>query len=130
MIQSLVCFRTPHGRCGIDVGPVLGVRAVADMDSLPVPRPDVVGVIDIDGEASPVLSVLGTTGHHVVLLEQGGRRFGILVDEVLGVERIDPLDVGPAPSGQDAAVVGGVVLGAEGLLLVIDTEVLSGRLLE
>lgn len=143
--RTFVVVATPHGRCALDVSVVLGVRAVDAMDSFPVPRPGVVGVLDHEGEALPVLSVLGSTGRHVVLAEapdpdgdhasdgadqrKAGFRFGLLVDQVVGVERFGDADIAPPPAGQDRAVIGGVHHAEDGLRLVLDVEVLSGRLL-
>ena len=80
-----------------------------------------------DGSLS-VLSILAEQGKHVIVIEDGGIAFGLLVDEVLGVHEVDEALVGPPPHGQDRGAVAGV-LHAEGeLVLLLDPSALRASL--
>lgn len=82
-----------------------------------------------DGPAAlPVLSVLGSQGTHVLIVDDGSRVFGLLVDEVVGVQTVEDAAIDEPPAGQDRAVVAGVVTGDGSVVLLLDLEVLRGRL--
>jgi chemotaxis signal transduction protein len=78
--------------------------------------------------ALSVLSVLGSQGKHVLVVEDGALAFGLLVDEVVGVQTVDDAAIDEPPAGQDRAVVAGVVTGDGSVMLLLDLEVLRGRL--
>jgi chemotaxis signal transduction protein len=72
---------------------------------------------------------LGSQGEHVIVVEaDDGLSFGLLVEQVLGVEQVDPALVGPPPPGQDRAVVAGVVRTDGELVMMLDLVELRGRL--
>lgn len=127
-MTAVVRFRTPVGDCAVAVEHVLEVRLAAGITPLPAPRPSVAGMIEAGEDAITVLNVLGSSGGHVIVVEDGDLRFGLLVDEVTGVVQIPDADVGPPPPGQDRAVVAGIVNGDNGLILLLDLTVLRGRL--
>jgi hypothetical protein len=83
-----------------------------------------------DSAALPVLTALGgVAGSGQVLeLEAGGRRFGLLVDEVVGVLRDIHAARGPAPEGQEAELVCGTLLLEDCSVLLLDGEALARRL--
>jgi chemotaxis signal transduction protein len=127
-MRSIVRFRTPSGEFAVPVEQVTEVRLADGMRPLPSPRADVAGVLaDRDG-ALTVLSVLGSQGQHVIIVDDGSLTFGLLVDEVLGVQHVDEDAIDPPPAGQDQAVVAGVVAGDGNLVLLLDLAVLRGRL--
>ena len=121
-------FRAPAGEYALGVEHVNEVRSSADLTSLPEPRAGVAGLMRRGDDAITVLSVLGEPGDHVIVLEDGGLTFGLLVEEVTGVHEIQDAEIGPPPPGQDRATVSGVLAGAEGLVLLLDCTALRGRL--
>ena len=127
-MRTIVRFRTPSGDYALPVERVIEVRPAADLMPLPAPRAGVAGVMPRGGDVMTVLSIEGETGSHVVVIDEDGVVFGLLVDEVTGVHRIDDEAVGPPPHGQERGVVAGVVVDAGGMVLVLDTAALRGRL--
>lgn len=127
-MTTIVCFRTPEGLYGLPVGQVNGVHAAAALRPLPAPRPGVVGLVAVGEESLPVLSVLGSEGGHIVVVDDGALVFGLLVEEVTSILHVADTAIGPAPSGQDRAVVAGVLNHDGNLVLMLDLTVLRGRL--
>ena len=127
-MKSIVCFRTPAGYYGIPVEQVFEIRGAEGLRPLPAPRPGVAGLLAIGEDSLSVLSVLGSDGGHVVVVEDGEVRFGLLVEEVTGIEKVDEATINPPPNGQDRAVVAGVINNTGGLILMLDLAVLRGRL--
>ena len=119
-------FRTPRGAYALPVEQVSEIRRATDLTLLPAAQSGVAGVIRRGDDVLTVLAVLGDTGDHVVVVDDGGPLFGLLVDEVTGVHRIDDADVGPAPGGHDGAVAGAIV-GDEGVVLMLDAGALRGK---
>lgn len=123
-MSGLVQFRSGGTQWAIDVRHTRRVLAAGPLTPLPAPLPGVAGLMrDTPGApALPVLSALGAgEGEHVLELDVDGHRFGLLVDEVLGVVRSDTVLIGPAPKGQDEAVVSGTA----GDALVLDATALA-----
>jgi chemotaxis signal transduction protein len=128
-VSTIVRFRTPEGEYAIPVEQVSEVRLASGLRPLPAPREGVVGLLPDGDESLSVLSVLGSEGEHVVVVDDGTLSFGLLVDEVLGIQHVDDANVQAAPPGQDRAVVAGVVGGDGTLVLLLDLKVLRGRLI-
>lgn len=127
-MTAIVCFRTPVGLCALAVDQVSEVRLANEVSPLPVPRPGVAGVVPNGDDAVSVLSVLGSTGDHVLVVDDHGLTFGLLVDRVLAVEHVQPERIGPPPPGQDRAVVAGILRAEGELVMLLDLAVLRGRL--
>lgn len=121
-------FRTSNGDYAISVEQVAEVRRAIDLTPLPAPRPGVAGVVRRGDDVLTVLSVLGEGGAHVIVVDAEGLTFGLLVDEVTGVHRVDDSAVGPAPHGQVAGVVAGAIVEDDGVLLLLDAVALRERL--
>jgi chemotaxis signal transduction protein len=79
-------------------------------------------------DALTVLSILGEPGDHVIVIDDGGLSFGLLVAEVTGVQAVDEAEIGPPPSGQDGTTVSGVLVAEEGIVLLLDSAALRERL--
>lgn len=128
IVSAIVRFRTPTGDYGVPVERVTEVRLASGLRPLPAPREGVAGVLQRGEEALTVLSALGSTGHHVMVVDDGNLTFGLLVDEVVGVQQVSDDALGEPPAGQDRAVVSGVVTGDGELVMLVDVAVLRGRL--
>jgi chemotaxis signal transduction protein len=124
---TVVHFRTGSGHYCVPVGDALAVRSASGLVPLPMPRPGVVGILPAE-QPIPVLSVLGSGRGHVLVLTAEGQTFGLLVEEVTGLSRIDPAEIRVAPEGQAESLVSGVISRDDGLVLVADPAALAGRL--
>src|SRR4051812_7664683 len=117
MSVTLVRFRTGRGLFAVPVEQTRGVRPVSGLVPMPSPRPDVAGVVPDELGALTVLTTLGPGRNHVLVLDAGGHTFGLFVEEVTGLVRLDDEEIGSPPPGQDGDVVTGVVSAPEGLVL-------------
>jgi len=120
-LRQLVRFRTPVGAYALPVESVREVRPSAGLRSLPDPMPGVAGLLDWEGEALTVLSVLGE-GKQLLVLDGGPRCFALLVDEVVEVAQRSEREIGPAPAGGSSTYVTGVMRSEGGLVLVLDAD--------
>ena len=123
----MVCFRTVDGRYALPVESTLSVRKMEGMVNLPLPRPDVIGVLPGNPPLT-VLTSLGAGGDHVLIVETPDVQYAIQVLEVLGIRRFDDGQVGPPPDGQADGIICGTLDGAEELTLVVDPRALAARL--
>jgi chemotaxis signal transduction protein len=123
----MVCFRSAGVAYCLPVTAARAVRPALGMVSLPAGRPDVTGLMPGDPPLS-VISVLGPGGRQVLVIEAGGKKFGLLVDMVSGLRRIEEADIRPAPDGQARPLVSGTVDAGDGLILVTDPVALAERL--
>jgi len=127
-VSSVVRFRTATGEYAVAVEHARQVRTTSEMISLPSPRAGVVGLLPDGDDALTVVDVLGSDGEHVLVLEAGGAAFGLLVQEVLGVNAVEDKDLGPAPSGQRSDIVSGIIHRPGGLVLLVDVAALARTL--
>lgn len=127
-MRTIVRFRTGEGDYAVPVEQVLEVRSAAGLAPLPAPLPGVAGLMRRDNDALPVLTVLGSRGRHVVIVENGPLSFGLLVEEVTGVLQVDETQIGASPPGQHHRLVSGVLNGDEGLVMLLDVDALAGKL--
>jgi chemotaxis signal transduction protein len=126
--MTIVRFRTRDGDYAVPVEQVSKVLSAAALTPLPAPRPGVAGLMSRGDEALPVLAVLGPSGGHIVVIDKGPLSFGLLVEEVTGIQRIDEARIGAPPPGQDRALVSGVLNDEVGLVLLLDVDALAGKL--
>ena len=107
-MTQLVTFRLGREHYGIPVGKVKEI--IRPMEACPIPgmAGPVEGVINLRGEIIPVLRihlVLGSREteednsrkQRVIILESGEGRFGIVVDEVRDVVKIEDEEIKPSP---------------------------------
>jgi purine-binding chemotaxis protein CheW len=126
--QTMVCFRAGESAYAIPVEHVREVRSGADLVPLPGARPDVVGLMADHGVAVTVVAPLGhgngNGNGHVLVLEHGGRTFGLAVSAVTAV--VAPTGrAGPPPAGQIDDLISAVITTGDGLLLVVDVGALD-----
>lgn len=126
-MTTVVHFRTAGGRYCVRVEATRSVQLASGLVALPSPRAGVVGILPAEVPIT-VLSLLGGGRGHVLVMAANGQTFGLLVEEVTGLSRIDESTIQVAPEGQDQALISGVISGADGLVLVADPDALAGRL--
>jgi chemotaxis signal transduction protein len=125
---KVVVFRTGSGRYAIDVDRVASVHRAGDVQLVPDPRPGVLGMTRIADDNIPVVIPFGPAGAYVVLVEGTDRRFGLAVDEIVGLVEVAPGQLEGAPPGQRDALIGGVLGGSDGITLVVDVDLVEGLL--
>ena len=124
---TVVSFRSGGRHWAVALERVQRVLAARGVLPLPDPRPGVAGLLHRDGDTVPVLSALGGGQlGQVLVLDDGGRSVGLLVDEVIGIERV-ATQPGPVPAGQRSPLVAGVLPGSDPRLL-LDVAALTGWL--
>jgi chemotaxis signal transduction protein len=116
----MVRFRAGGCTYAVPVSDVRQVRTGEGVSALPSGRAGVVGLIRWEGDALPVVSVLGPGRGRLLVLEAGGRRFGLLAEDVSGVVNVDEERLGPPPAGQDGLAITGVLDADDELVLVLD----------
>ena len=126
-MKAMVCFRTAKGRFAVPVESARAVRLTEGLTTLPGQRPDVVGILPGDPPLV-VLAILGTGGEHVLVLTSNHVDFGLQVQEVVGVQRIDDARVGPPPGGLEGGLVVGTLRGSGDVVLIVDADVMAARL--
>jgi chemotaxis signal transduction protein len=126
-MTTVVHFRTGGGRYCVPVEAARAVRLLTGLVPLPSPRAGVVGILPAEPPIT-VLSLLGGGSGHVLILAANGQTFGLLVEEVTGLSRIDAATIALAPEGQDQTLISGVISGDDGLVLVADPGALAERL--
>ena len=126
-MTTMVCFSSAGAKYCVPVEDTRAVRTAEGMVALPAALQDVTGVVPGDPPLS-VLTVLGAGGGHILVIESDGNRFGLLVDEVNGLCRVDEAQIRPAPRGQDRTLVSGTLDLGDGLTLVVDPAAMAARL--
>jgi chemotaxis signal transduction protein len=125
-MTTVVSFRAGGQDWAVDLERVQQVVGAGGLLPLPDPRPGVAGLLHRDGDTVTVVSPLGAGRGQVLVLDGDGTGIGLLVDEVVGIERVPQAPAGP-PSGQRSRLVAGVLAGTRPLLL-LDVGALTGWL--
>ena len=126
-MTTMVCFTAAGGAYCMPVFSTRAVRRTTGMIALPGAGRDVAGIIPGEPPLT-VISSLGGGGHHVLVVESGNQTFGLQVDEVTGLRRVENADIRPAPQGQDRALISGTIESGGKLVLVTDASALAARL--
>ena len=125
-MTTVVSFRSGGQNWAVALDRVQRVLAARGLLPFPDPRPGVAGLLYRDGDTVPVVSPLGAASGQVLVLEDNGTSIGLLVDEVVGIERVQG-EASPPPAGQRSPLVAGVLAGTSPLLL-LDVAALTGWL--
>jgi chemotaxis signal transduction protein len=128
-MTTVVSFRSGGQDWAVALERVQRVLGARDLLPLPDPRPGVAGLLYRDGQTVTVVSPLGAGQPGQVLILDGdghGDGIGLLVDEVVGIERVHE-ELGAPPAGQRSPLVAGVLGGTRPLLL-LDVAALTGWL--
>ena len=127
-MKTMVCFQAAGTGYCMPVEVTRAVRPSVGMVVLPDARADVVGLIPGDPPLT-VISPLGADrGGQILVVQTGEVRFGLLVDAVSGLRRVDDAGVRVAPQGQDRALICGTVDAGGDMMLVADAGALGERL--
>ena len=126
-MTTMVCFAAAGAEYCLPVQVARSVRTADEMISLPDPNPDVAGMLPGDPPLT-VISPLHSERGHILVIETGDRTFGLLVDAVTGLRRIDDADLGPAPEGQSRPLISGTLHYGGRMILVADPSALAGHL--
>jgi chemotaxis signal transduction protein len=126
-MTTMVYFEAAGARYCLPVQVTRSVRIADEMIALPDPAVDVAGIIPGDPPLT-VISPLRSNGTHVLVIEADGKTFGLLVDAVTGLRRIDDADIRPAPQGQDRPLISGTLDTGGSLVLIADPSVLARQL--
>jgi chemotaxis signal transduction protein len=125
-MTTVVSFRSGGQDWAVALDRVQQVLGATGLVPLPDPRPGVAGVLYRDGHTVTVVSPLGAARGQVLVLDGEGASIGLLVDEVVGIERVQE-EAGAPPAGQRSPLVAGVLPGLRPLLL-LDVGALTGWL--
>jgi chemotaxis signal transduction protein len=125
-MMTVVSFRSGGRDWAVAIDRVQQVLGARGLLPLPDPKPGVAGLLYRDGQTVTVVSPLDAARGQVLVLEDGGATVGLLVDEVVGIERVQE-DGGTPPAGQRWPLVAGVLAGPKPLLL-LDVAALTGWL--
>ncbi len=126
-MTTMVCFRAADAEYCVPVQATRSVRTVDGMISLPDPNPDVAGMIPGNPPLT-VISPLHSTRGHILIIQAGDKTFGLLVDTVTGLRRIDDADIGPPPEGQNLPLISGTLHTGGRLVLIADPSALARHL--
>jgi len=126
-VTTMVCFTAAGAEYCLPVHAARSVRTSDAMISLPDPNPDVTGMLPGDPPLT-VISPLHSERGHILVIEAGDKTFGLLVDAVTGLRRIDDAELGPAPEGQGRQLVCGTLYNNGRMILVADPFALAGEL--
>ena len=118
-MKTMVKFSVAGAMYCLPVEATRSVRSSAGMVALPAPNTNVAGLLPGDPPLT-VLSPFGAGGGHILVLQQGDTTYGLLVDIVTGLEKIDESDIRPAPRGQHQELVSGSITIKGELVLLTD----------
>ena len=126
-MKTMVYFRVSRGDYCIPVDVTRAVRSASGLIPLPAPRSHVAGIIPGDPPLT-VSSILGTHGDHVIVIEAEDKTYGLLVEAVTGLRRINEADIRAAPTGQDRQLISGSIATNGHLFLVADPAAMAAEL--
>ncbi len=125
-MRTMVQFLVGGAAYCLPVEDTRAVRSAAGMIALPAPGPNVAGLLPGDPPLT-VLSPFGADGKHIIVMQTGDVRYGLLVEGVTGLRRVDEADIRAAPRGQDQELISGSINIDGQLVLVTDpTAVAAG----
>jgi chemotaxis signal transduction protein len=126
-METMVCFQSNGTAYCVPLHSTRSVRTTEGLVPLPEPAPGVAGLIPGDPPLT-VISPLRSKGGHILVMEVGGKTFGLLVDVVTGICRVAEDELRPAPQGQERSLVSGTFDSGGHLILVADPISLGDRL--
>jgi chemotaxis signal transduction protein len=122
----MIRFRTSGGAYAVPIEHAVAVRGAGEVRALPSPADGVAGVLAHADGTVPVLTALGAGSGHVLLVaDADGRAVGVQTEEVTGLEEVAADAVGPAPAGQEHALVTAVARFRGDAAFVVDVGALA-----
>jgi chemotaxis signal transduction protein len=118
-MKTMVTFSAAGATYCLPVEATRAVRSSVGMVALPAPNSNVAGLLPGDPPLT-VLSPFGSGGGHILVLQEGETTYGLLVDSVTGLEKIEESDIRPAPQGQQQELVSGSITINGELVLLTD----------
>jgi purine-binding chemotaxis protein CheW len=104
----MLVFRLGDGQYAVELASLREIQGSTGLTAVPCTPPHVAGVLNVRGAIVSVIDIaiiLGlpkdTERERVVLLDRSGMQIGLLVTEVVGVQRIATDRLDPALSGND-----------------------------
>jgi chemotaxis signal transduction protein len=129
-MRLLVRFQTPTGAWAVPIERVHEVCLAQGIIPLPAPKPGIAGVLRRGDEVLTVCSLLGEATGHVLIVDGAGEHFGVLAENASGILRVEDDEIAAPPTGQEVAVVSGIIHGPEDdTVLLLDLDAL-GRMLQ
>jgi chemotaxis signal transduction protein len=123
-MKTMVEFSVAGASYCLPVEATRAVRSSVGLVALPAARPNVAGLLPGDPPLT-VMAPLGSGGGQIIVLEVAEQRFGLLVESVTGLRRIDENDIREAPGGQDSELISGSVSIGGQLVLLTDPTVVA-----
>ncbi len=118
-MKTMVEFSAAGATYCLPVEVTRAVRSSVGMVALPAPNPNVAGLLPGDPPLT-VVSPFGSGGHHILVLHVDDTTYGLLVDSVNGLHKVDEADIRPAPRGQHRELVSGSITIDGALVLLAD----------
>jgi chemotaxis signal transduction protein len=118
-MKTMVKFSAAGATYCLPVEVTRAVRSSMGMIELPAPNVNVAGLLPGDPPLT-VMSPFGAGGGHVLVLQVDDKKYGLLVDSVTGLQKIDEADIRPPPRGQNRELVSGSITIDGQLVLVTD----------
>jgi len=132
--KKYVVFRLHGESFGINIEKVERILAEQAVTKVPKADPSLLGIFDLRGETQPAVDLRRRfdlpvhEGHsNFVVLDTHSGKCAVRVDGVTGISSVDDSDVDLAPTisqAEDAAFVSGIWRGHDGLVTLLDPDVL------
>lgn len=132
-ITQLIVFRVGDEEFGVPIGAVQEIIKVSTITPIPDSPDFIKGLINVRGDIVAIIDVrarfyLNTkeeASRHIIIAQHEGNLFGLLVNEVMEVLRIQESDIKPPPRLMTKIhedYVHGVVTHNERLIILLDLE--------
>lgn len=135
--SRIVVVRLDDLRCGLSVDAVREITRAVAITRLPSAPRGVEGVVDFHGQIIPVIDLRDRLSlprrdedpaDHFIIADTGSRLCGFRVDEALGVESIDPLNIVDARAVVTGTrPVAGIAKTPDGLVMLQDLAALLSQ---
>ena len=134
---EVITFLLAYETYGIESCFVREVLPIKDITPVPCTPPFVQGIINVRGQILSVIDLKKfmdlpekglTELNRVIIVEDGEMEFGILADQVLGVNSLNPKDIQPLPStfgGPGSEFIKGVAL--QGVIFLDILKILHAK---
>jgi purine-binding chemotaxis protein CheW len=124
-----VRVRAANEQYALPVSDVLEVAELGEVTPVPGAGATVMGVRNLRGQVVPIVDLARVLGlppasapERIVIAEDAGRKAGLAVDEVLGVEELpEPSEAGSSPHVGRAALAEGALVGFVDIPSVLDS---------